>query len=882
MASLPTLVRRLRLLLGRRAFERDLDDELRFHVDMQAARNVERGMPPAAARALAEREFGMVARHKEEVRDARGLTWADDLGRDVRFGLRGLRRSPAFVTVAVLCLALGIGANAAIFSVVNAVLLKPLPYGDPDRLVQLNETFTWNGVEGTGSISYPDFVDWQAQATAFERIGGYVWGNVNLQGTEQPERLLSVAATADVFPVLGVRPALGRTFAPGEDRPGRDQVVVLSDALWRKRFGADPRIVGRAIALDGKPRTVVGVMPPAFSFPPRWRTDVWVPLAADSNQVHGRGRHFMFAVARLEPGVTLDRANAQLKAVAARIAAANPDDQAGRSALVTPLRETVVGWVRPALLVLLGAVGLVLLIACANVANLLLVRAAVRRHEVAIRLALGASRARLVRQFLVESLLLAAAGAAAGGALAWAALHALRPFTESAVRLAGAVPLDRSVFLFLVAITLLSGLAFGLVPALQASGGSVRSDLMAAGTKTTATAGQQRFRSALVVGEIALSLVLLVGAGLLMRGFLLLRGVAPGFDAEGVLTAHVAIPAQRLESLGPTQPFLRPALERLRQIPGVRSVGLINMLPTQNYGSNGTFGVVGQDPLPPERAPIAEVRAVSPGYFQSLGIPLKAGRLLAEYEGARGEQSLVINETLARQYLKGDPVGQQLTGFAETPYTVVGVVGDVRQSGLTEAPRAEAYFSYADTAVTGFFDDVTFVIKTSGEPSALEGPVRAALHAVAPDIPVFGVRTMEEVVSASLSWNRYTSLLLGAFAGVALLLSVVGLYGVISYLVTQRTREMGIRMALGAQARDVVRLVMRHGARLTVAGVVLGLAGAYAFTRLLASLLYGVSARDPLTFALVPAVLAAVALAAAYVPARRASRADPLLAIRAE
>ena len=882
MTTARQLARRVRLLLGRRAFERDLDDEVRFHIEMQTGKNVERGMAPDAARALAEREFGMITRHKEEVRDARGLTWMDDLGRDVRFSLRALRRAPSFVAVAVLCLALGIGANAAIFSVVNAALLRPLPYPEAERLVQLQETFKYGGGEGFGSVSYPNFEDGRAQATAFERMAGYVFTNVNLQGTETPERLTALAATADLFSVLGVRPALGRTFAPGEDAPGQHHVAVLSDALWRRRFAADPSIVGRAITLDGEAHTVIGVMPAAFRFPARGATDVWVPLAPDSGQRARRGSHFMEVVARLKRGVTSERALRQLEAVAARLARAYPDQQTGRSARVTPLRELAVGGVRPALLVLLGAVGLVLLIACANVANLLLVRASARRHEVAIRLALGASRGRLVRQLLVESLLLATGGAVAGSLMAWWGLRALRPFTNRALGAGAVVPLDANVFLFLLAVAVASGLAFGLVPALHAARGNVREDLMEAGTKATATGRQQRFRNALVVGEIALSLVLLIGAGLLMRGFLLLREVRPGFGAEHVLTMHVAVPSQRFDSLGPTQPLLRPALERLRALPGVRSAGVINILPIQRVGFNGSFGIAGQDPPPRGQEPLAEFRVVSPGYFRSLGIPLKSGRLPGEDEGARGEQVLLVNESLARQYLKGDPVGQQITGFAAEPYTVIGVVGDVRQGALSEPPRPEIYFSYADTGAASLLQDVTFVVKTAGPPAALADQVRAALRSLAPDIPVFAVQTMEEVIARSLSSTRYNVLLLGVFAGIALVLSAVGLYGVISYLVTQRTREMGIRMALGAQAGDVIRLVMRQGTALTAAGVALGLVGALAFTRLLESLLYGVSARDPVTFAAVAAVLTLVALAAAYLPARRAARADPLLAIRSE
>jgi len=806
------------------------------------------------------------------------LSWIEDLSRDVRLGLRSLLRSPAFATVAVLCLALGIGANAALFSVLNAVLLRPLPFVEPDRLVRIYEKM---GDGGQGSVSFLNFQDWQKQNTGFERLAGYEMGSRNLQGGEEPERIRACETTPELFSILRVPPLRGRTFQAGTDEPGRDLVAVVSEELWRSRFGGDPALVGRTIRLDGLPHTVIGVMPRAFDFPPGGNaTDVWVLHPTGQPRQANRGAHYLSVIGRVKDGVSPEQATAQLVTVAARIEKEYPDQQTGRSVLVLSLQENLVQRVRPTLLILFGAVGLVLLIACANVANLLLARATTRRREVAVRLALGATRGRLVRQFLIESLVLAFAGAALGLLLARWLLGVLAPLAESALPVFREFPLDGRVFAFLLGVAVLSGLLFGIVPALQASRGDVRESLSEGGGKATGTRRQQLVRHTLVVAEIALSLVLLVGAGLLLRGFYNLMGTEPGLVPENVLSAHLPVPAEQID--GATPRLFRPLLEEVRSLPGVRSAAVVSMLPIQEAWTNGGFSIEGRPAPPPGQEPFAETRVASPGFFATLGVPLLRGRDFTERDGEHGPDVVIINNTLARKYFPGeDPLGRRIL-YAPVPMTIVGVVGDVRQAGLDEAPLAEMYFPYGLNEAVGFLGDAVLVLRTAGPPESLAVPLRGALKKVDPTLPLYDVLTMREVIDKSLAGRRLNLWLLGFFAAVALVLAATGLYGVISYLVAQRTREIGVRMALGAQKRDVQGLVLRQAALLAGFGIFLGLAGALAFTRVLDSLLYGVSARDPLTFAALAALLAAVALLASWLPARRAARVNPMVAIRAE
>jgi putative ABC transport system permease protein len=808
----------------------------------------------------------------------RGAGWLEDLGRDVRLGLRSLLRAPAFSIVAVLCLALGIGANAALFSVLNAVLLRPLPYTEPDRLVRIYEKMSTGG---QGSVSFLNFQDWQTQGTGFTGLAGYEMASRNLQGSDAPERIRACETMPGLFSILRVPPLLGRTFQGGTDEPGRDAVAVVSEELWRTRFGADPSLVGRTVRLDGLPHTVIGVMPRAFDFPPGGNaTDVWLLHQVDEGRQSNRGAHYLSVIGRLKDGTSLEAATAQLVTVAARLEKEYPGQQTGRSVHVQSLQESLVGRVRPTLLILFGAVGLVLLIACANVANLLLARATVRRREVAVRLALGATRGRLVRQFLVESLVLAFAGAASGLLLARWLLAVLAPLAESALPVFREFPLDGRVFTFLLAAAVGSGLLFGIVPALQASRGDVRENLSAGGGKATGTRRQQFVRNTLVVAEIALSLVLLVGAGLLLRGFYTLSGTEPGLVRDNVLTAHLPLPAARIEKSTPR--LFRPLLGEVRSLPGVRSAAVISMLPIQNAWTNGGFAVEGRPAPPPGQEPVAETRVASPGFFATLGVPLLHGRDFTERDGENGPDVVIINDTLARKHFPGeDPLGRRLV-YGPVPLTIIGVVGDVRQAGLDEVPLAEMYFPYSLEVAAGLLEDAVLVVRTAGPPESLGGPLRGALKKIDPTLPLYDVLTMQEVIDQSLAGRRLNLWLLGFFAAVALVLAATGLYGVISYLVAQRTREIGVRMALGAQKSDVQGLVLRQAAALAGFGILLGLAGALAFTRVLDSLLYGVSSRDPLTFATLAALLAAVALVASWLPARRASRVSPMVAIRAE
>jgi putative ABC transport system permease protein len=807
----------------------------------------------------------------------------DTLLQDINLAFRTLRTSWRMTLIALLCLGLGVGANAAIFSVVNAVLLRPFPYADPERLAYVYETFG-NG-SGWGSVSYPNFQDWRTEtAGTFSHLAAWENGSVNLQGVAEPERLLSVAATDNLFALLGTKPLLGRTFAAGEDQPGQPRVVVLSEGLWRRRFDADPNVVGRIIILDAQPHTIIGVMPATFSFPAgSWRTDAFVPLKPTGSSRDQRGSHNYNVVARLARGITMDAATARMKAITKRLAEQYPQAQEGRSARIDGLRETVVGRVRPTLLVLLGAVAFVLLIACANVANLLLARAATRRRDVAIRAALGATRWRLARQYLTESLMLSVGGASLGALLAYGGLAALAKLsTNTLPAQTESIRLDGTVFGFLLFVAVATGIGFGLVPALQATSANLRDDLVEGGGKTTASGRQQRVRHALVVSEIALSLVLLVGAALMMRAFFLLRGMTPGLVAEHVLTFHVSVPSDKYRDKSMATQFYDPLLERLRALPGVRGVGATTRLPIQNWGTNGNYTVVGRREPDAASQPIAELRVVAGDFFSALGIPLKVGRGFATEDGLPGRNVILVNEALVRREFPTEhPIGKQIRRGGD-PWTIVGVVGDVRQGGLDREPMPEIYYPYSNPEYAPWTSEMTLVVQTSGPPAALATAVRDAVRAVDPDQPIYAVRTMEEVIERSLANRRFFMVLLGVFASIALMLSIAGIYGVISYLVTQRTREIGIRMALGAQSADVVGLVMRQGAALASAGIAVGVVGALALTRLISGLLYGVGARDPLTFAAMALTLGSVALLATWIPARRAARVSPMLAIRSD
>jgi putative ABC transport system permease protein len=808
----------------------------------------------------------------------------DRLLQNLRYAVRTLRKAPGFTALVVLTLALGIGANTAIFSVVNALLLRPLPYQEPDRLVRLYETFPLASGEGQGSVSVPNFLDWREQTRTFDGLAAYSDGDVNLQGVDRPERLSSVTATANLFSLLGARPRLGRTFVPTDDEPGAPPVVVLSEGLWEQRFGGDPGVLGETILLDGQAHTVVGVMPERFRFPAgAARTDVWLPLKFTPSQAENRGSHWMAVLGRLRPGATLEAAGAEMSQIAARIEEQYPDQQEGRGIKLVPLRETVVGKVRPALLVLLGAAGLVLLIACANAANLLLARSAARRREIAIRTALGAGRGRVIGQFLTEALLLALAGAVLGLALAAAGIRVLVGLAGPSLPRAGEIGFDAGVVAFLVLVTGLTAVGFGLAPALQASGIRLHEDLKEGSGKASAGRSGQRFRSALVVSQIALSLVLLIGAGLLMKTFVALLSTETGMQTENVLTMNVSIPAQRYPDATATARFFDPVLEQVRSLPEVAAAGWTTHLPLQAWGLNGPFTIEGRPaPATAAESPRAEFRGVSSGYFAALNIPLLRGRGITAQDAGDAPPVLVVNQTLAERYFPdGDPIGQRILLWDGFAIPIAGVVGDVRQAELTREPLAELYAPHSLMVQFGL-TDMTLVVSTRIPSTTIAAAAQRAIEAVDPEQPVYNVQTMEQVVANSVSDRRLYLWLLGTFAAVALALAIAGIYGVIAYAVTQRTREFGIRIALGAQTASVLGLVLRHGAKLAVLGLLIGLPAAFALTRVLGSLLYGVSATDPVTFISVALLLISVALLASYLPAHRATRVNPTVALRAE
>ena len=884
---LDRFLRRIRLLFDRRAFERDLDEEMRFHMDMATARHLERGVAPAAVHPLITKEFGSMDRYKDEVRDARGLTLSDDVVRDLRFAVRTLRHTPGFTLIALLTFGLGIGANAAIFSVVNAVLLRALLYPNAARIVRAYEQV--KGQPALGSVSVLNWQDWQRDVTAFEALGGFVPSGAILGGNAEPERVRATYVSAEVLPMLGVKPMLGRWFGRDEGAKGNHNVVIVSEALWRSRYGADGDIVGRTIRVEEQPFTVVGVMPASFNFPlGPLQTQLWLPFVPPRMALdpRARGWHWMSVIGLLKPGVTVHQANADLVRVAARVEQENPGSNANRSAAVVPMRDDVVGRVRPTLLVLLGAVVLVLVIACANVANLLLARNAARRKDAAVRVALGASRGQLVRQRLVESVVLALGGALLGLGFAYAGLRVLGTLSGTLLPIVGPIAMDSRVLMVLAAAAVFCGLAFGIAPAMQWTRSGVRHDLADLTVKTTAGAEMRRFRNALVVTQIALSLMLLVGAGLLMRAFVMLQSTDSGLTTERVLTARLAVPNRYTRDNTATEQLLRPLLERVRAIPGVRQASIVSLLPIDETGAQASFWVDGRPWPKAGTEPFAEVRTVSAGYFATMGVPLKAGRDLEERDDSMSVTKVIVNEALARKFFPGEnPIGRRLLqGSAEQHFEweIVGVSGDVRQSGLAEAPRVEIYTSYEDMRANFARGDVALVVKTSVTEASIVPDLRRALKAVAPDAALMNVRPMDEVIAQSLASRKLILLLFGAFASIALVLAASGLYGVIYYLVAQRTREIGIRMALGADRAKVVRLVLRQGAVLALGGIGVGLIGAVLLSRLLAGLLYGVGTHDPLTFVTVPVVLGTVALVASLVPAWRAARVDPVIALRTD
>ena len=807
---------------------------------------------------------------------------------DIRFGLRMLLKTPSVSIVATIALALGIGANTAIFSVVNAVLLRPLPFPDPDKLVALFETDTQRG-QIRGSHSYPNFMDLRAQNTVFERVASYHNSDFVLTGRGEPARLQGLVTTADLFPLLGVSPLIGRTFLPEEDKPSENgRVAILSEQLYRKRFNSDPSILNQAITLDGRPFTIVGVMPASFEFPIQNEpVELWTTIAGDASGEEPitaqRGAHFLQVIGRLKPGVTEEQAQADLTTIAARLEQQYPDTNTHKGARVDPALTALVGDIRPALLILLGAVACVLLIACANVANLLLARATSRHKEMAIRLALGASRMRVIRQLLTESVLLSLVGGAVGLLLAvwWSDL--LVALGKDDIPRALHVGIDWRVLGFTLGISLVTGLIFGLAPAAHSSKGQLV-EALKDGARGTSDGGRRGgIRSLLVVTELAIAVVLLVVAGLLIQSLWRLRHVDSGLQPHNVLTFNVTLPEIKYDADRQSQ-FFTNLKSRLEGTPGVQSASTIYPLPLNGDRFVISFEIEGR-PLAPKDHPSAEFFTTGVGYFHAMGIPITKGRDFDDRDKHGSTPVVIVSETFARQIFPNeDPIGKRIRpGISSTEdkppmREIVGVVGDVRNQNLSTESKKAYYVPQTQVP----FNQLVAVVKTNAEPHSMISAVTKDVAAMDADVPLFGVKSMDEYLSASVAAPRFNTTLLSIFAGVALVLTIVGLYGVMSYSVVQRTNEIGIRLALGAQSRDVLVMIIKQGSKLILVGLVIGLAGAFAATRVIASLLFGVTTKDPFTFVAAAVLLAIVALLACYVPAWRATKVDPLEALRYE
>lgn len=877
---------RLKALLRRRQLDRDLEDELGFHLAMREEQ-LRAGDAPAAAgdaHSAARRRFGNAVYFQEECRDLWTLSFLEAFWQDACYGLRTLRRNPVFAAVAILTLALGIGANTALFSVVHAVLLEPLPYPQPAQLMMVWERVHLPNYQNERNTPAPgNFADWKSRNSVFSEMGAISYRSWSLTDGSEPVRIEGEAVSNGFFEALQVSPALGRVFNAEEDRPGGPEVAILSHSLWAERFSSDPRIIGATIHLDDRPYTVVGVMPPGFRFPDP--DDVlWTPLALTPAQLANHGSHYLRVIARLRPQVTLAGAQAQMDTIAQQLTAQYPDSNAGTGANVVALREQIVGDVRPALLLLLGAVALTLLIVCGNVAGLLLARAAARRRELAIRVALGAGRTRLVRQLLTESLLLALLGGGFGILLAWWGVRALESLSPPDLPRIGAIGLNLPVLLFSLGVSLAAGLLFGVAPALAALHSGARQPL-AEGARGSVGGGQARLRGFLVVAELALGVMVLTGAGLLTRSFLLLQNIPLGFDGSRVLSFRVILPPARYAKLEDRAAFAQRLLEKLHALPGVRTAAGISFLPLTLSGRTAAIAIEGRAPVSINQLPFADFRMVTPGYFQTMGIPLAEGRDFS-WGDSPAVPGAIVSQTLARTFWPGEnPLGRRLKMGApdsSAPWlTVVGVVGNVRQLNRTSEPRPALYlFAGQDVGAGDTIRD--WVVRAEGDPAEQAAAVRAAVWSLDRALPVSRIQTMDRVLSSTLAAQRFNLLLLGLFAALALVLSAVGLYGITSYLVAQRTREIGVRMALGAGRGEVLGMVLAMASRLVILGIVLGLAASLATGRLLASLLYEVSPHDPLVLCGVAALLALVALLACYAPARRAIRLDPMVALRHE
>ncbi|MGA8026111.1 MAG: ABC transporter permease [Bryobacteraceae bacterium] len=882
-----------RNIFRKNRIDQELEEEICGYVELMAAEKVRSGMGREEALREVRRELGSVEQVKESVRDIRIGVFVDTLMHDLRYALRTLTKNRAFSAVAILTLGLGIGANTAIFTVVNGVLLKPLPYVQPDRLVTLFEKTLLDGTLGT--VAPANFVDWREQSHSFDKMAAMdPYPDFILSGAGEARRLAGAAVSYDFFPLLGVRMALGRSFVAEEDRPGRNQVVILSYSTWVRNFGGRPDVVGRQVTLNNTGYTVVGVLPREFSlvsnaseFQSRNQFDVWTPLGlASPPEAWQRATHTFSVFARLKPGVSLQQAQSDLNRVARNLQRLYPADDKERGITAVPLKQHVVANVRTALFTLLAAVGMVLLIACANIANLLLSRAATRQKEMALRAALGASGKRLAQQLLTESMVLALVGGALGAVFAFLSVPALVNDLPTDLPRTSEIVVDGRVLAFSGLISLITGIVFGLVPLFQCGRVSASDSLKQSG-RGVAT-GQSRLRSALIVGQVAIALVLLTGAGLMMKSFWTLLRVSPGFQTERILTARLSLPPQYLNGykFGTGEhrrisAFQRELLDRALGIPGVKSAAFTAYLPLSGTDNFWAFDIEGRPAKPAGVYDLMNYRPISADYFKTMGIPVQRGR---GFDSADNEDSplvVIVNQSLARTFWKQqNPIGQRVQ-FSEPKWrTIVGVVSDVHHEGLGIKPEPEMYLPYGQAP--NVEARPTIVLRTSMEPANVKRALRKAVSEVDPNVPLDRIETMKQIVFVSVGQSRFRAAALAGFAFLALFVACIGLYGVMSYLVSQRIREFGIRMAIGASRSAVLGLVLRQAAKLVSIGICLGLVGAILLARLIASLLYGVTPFDAATLASVSVLLAVVALAASYIPARRAAKADPMDALRYE
>ncbi|MGA2593654.1 MAG: ABC transporter permease [Bryobacteraceae bacterium] len=873
--------------------ESEIVDELAQHLADRYQELRAAGATEADAQRTALEEIGEDKRLAQQLREVEELRLREpvvlgtrerrnmlaDLLQDIRYSFRTPAQNPAFTAVAAIALALGIGANTAVFSVFNGVLLNPLPYPEPRALIWLWPADVRTGTPFRGAISPPDFVDYRKQTTVFEHLSAFLQMNLTLTGSGEAERVPAAGVSAGFFETLGIQPALGRAILPEDEQVGWPQIAILSDGLWRRRFGADPRVVGKTLNLDGKGVTIAGVMPPGFDFPKD--AQIWQPIPFGYAELKVRRFHFLRVVGRLKPGVTIEQAEAQMKSVCAGLARTYPDSNAVYSSHLVRLLDEMVGDLRPTLTVLMAAVGFVLLIACANVAHLLLARGAARQKEIAIRSSLGASSGRVLRQFLTESLLLAVLGGALGALFAVWELKILVALHAVNVPRLDEVHLNGRVLGFTAALSILSGVLFGLLPALRASRPDLSAILNEQGRGSSAGRAHHRFHNTLVIAEVAIAVVLLSGAVLMIRSFQRLAHVNPGFNPARLMSLQIELPMspdfdpKRNVSLA----FFRPLLERLKALPGVESAGLVSELPLSGQANDTNFTIEGRPPVAPSETPNADQRVVSPGYFQTMGIPLIKGRYFTESDNENSAKVVIVGRTLAEKFFPNqEPVGQHLNIDLGLPFRceIVGVVGDVLHRSMSGSPYPVTYVPYAqDTQLRA-----NIVIRTRTDALTTAEAIKRQVHALNADVPIFGLHAMDDLVSDSVGWPRFRTLLLGVFAGIALILAAAGIYGVMSYSVTLRTHELGIRVALGAGRKELMKLVVGRGMLLALAGVAVGLAAAAGMARLIANMLYEVPPTDPVSFLTVPLILAAVAFLANYLPARRAMKLDAMTALR--